>query len=134
MVTPALVNEDLEKGRATVEAIQRAQIPLQFTVWAHFPEAEEWRLVIVTPLADREGPRAAYTAVQRAVQRAGFPSTLPVHRLMILGPSDSLAKLLANVLKVSGPSVEGAVAVTSAPATLATGWVDLLYADSKQRS
>ena len=135
MVTPTLVNEDLERGRATVEAIRQARVPVQFTTWAHFPYAEEWRLVIVTPLADREGPRAAYAATQHAVQRASLlgENMLPVYRLTILGPSDDLARSLANTLKSSGPNVHGAVAVTSSPTTTSTGTVDVLYTDRKKR-
>jgi hypothetical protein len=129
MATLPLVNADLELGRATVEAIEGAGIPFRLAIWAHFPEAEEWRLMIVTPLVNDEGPRDAYASVQRAIRGK---NVLPLDRLVIVGPTDPLAKLAANSLKASGPPLgQGAVAVTST--TTSTGTIDVLYADSKKR-
>jgi len=124
-----LVKADLEKGRATVDAI-RARMPVHLAVWAHFPDAEEWRLLIVTPFVDREGPRAAYVAVQGATANLGGDA-LPIHRLVIVGPGDALAKMAADSLRSSG-RVEGSVAVTTS--STSGGTVDVLYTDSKKGS
>ena len=131
MATPALVDTDLEKGRATVEAITAARIPLHLTIWAHFSEAEQWRLLIVTPLVDRKGPRAGYAAVGRAIRGK---DALPLHRLVIVGRDEQLAKLAANSLKANGRRTEGEVTVIPAATILPTAPVDLMYADGRKRT
>lgn len=128
MAAPALVAADLEKGRATVEAITKARIPVERTIWAHFSQADEWRFMIVTPLVDREGPRAAYVSVQRAIRGT---DALPLDRLVVVGTDELLGKLVANSLK-RRPRARGELAVTAATAAT-TGIVDSLYADSNQR-
>lgn len=126
MDSPSLVNVDHERGQAAVEALRRAKIPIRLVVWAHFPGPEEWRLVIVTPIADHEGPHTAYSRVQQALSRAGTP-TLPLQRLVVIGPADPLAKLLAETVKSGGSQAAGVITVTSTAST-ASGTVDRVYA------
>ena len=130
MATPPLVNADHEKARTTVEAIKRAEVPVHTAVWAHFPGAEEWRFVIVTPLVEREGPRTAYTHVQRAL--VGEPDALPLQRLVVVGLGDPLAKLVFDSLRSSGRPAEGPISVTSTVVSSASGTVDLLYPYGKK--
>lgn len=117
MGTPPLVDADIKDGRRVVEAIRNA-IAVRQAFWAHFAGPEEWRLVIVTPLVDSQGPIAAYDTLQRAIP-AG---TLPLRRVAVLGPSDPLVKRLAST-----PRSEGAVTVTSSAGSTASGSVDSIY-------
>ena len=117
MGTPPLVEADIKDGRRVSDAVRKA-IPVRRAFWAYFVGPEEWRLVIVTSLVDSQGPIAAYDTLQRAIP-AG---TLPLRRVTVLGPSDSLVKRLAST-----PRSEGAVTITSSAGSTASGSVDSIY-------
>jgi len=118
MGTPPLVDADIINGRVVVDGIKHA-VPIRQAFWAHFSGAEEWRLVIVTLLADSVGPLGAYTAVQRALPEN---SPVPLRRIAVVGPADPLVSFLAVT-----PRWEGAVTVTSSARSPAGGMVDSIY-------
>ena len=122
MGAPPLVKPDIEKGRATLEAIKRANVPVRAAAWAYLRPAEEWRLVIVSPLVDREGHRGAYAQVQRALTA---DNVLSLQRLVVTGPDEPLGKLVIDTLKTSGRTVEGPITVTSTSS--GTGSVGAVY-------
>jgi hypothetical protein len=117
MGTTPLVETDVHAGRAVIDAIKGA-IPIREAFWEHFTGPEEWRLVIVTPLAESAGPLAAYSAVQRAIPA----NTLPLRRVSVVGPGDSLVRFLGVT-----PRCEGAVTVVSSSSSTASGGVDSVY-------
>lgn len=61
-----LVSSDIEKGKAVLDALDKAHLDIRLAFWRYFDEPSEWRLVLATPLVDRHGPLEVYrTIVQR---------------------------------------------------------------------
>lgn len=101
----ALVTEDIELGAKATTAV-RSEMPVAASFWYYFPDAEEWRLVVGTSLVDRQGPRAAYARIQKAIRHAGLTEEFPVYRFAALSPNDPVIKLMRSVIR-TGPNVSG---------------------------
>jgi len=79
------VNDLIVEGKQLLEALARNRFPIVAALWSYFPESMEWRLVIVTPTADR-APLAAYARVRRALDRTA-PPLLTLSDIALVGPS-----------------------------------------------
>ena len=64
MLKKILVKELVDEGQRLLEALSRNRFTIKAALWHYFPEATEWRLVIVLPAVSRLGPLAAHTRVQ----------------------------------------------------------------------
>jgi hypothetical protein len=89
-----LVKEDRLIEAQVLDALDRASIPVAFCEWNYVPQLEEWQLIIATPWHDSKGPRTAYRAVVDAFEKAGIYQRVPIRRLFLKSPDDSLVKLL----------------------------------------
>jgi hypothetical protein len=89
-----LVREDRLIEAQIMDALDRARIPTTLCEWNYVPQLEEWQLVIATPWHDSKGPRTAYRAVVDALEKAGIYQRVPMRRLFLKSPDDSLVKLL----------------------------------------
>lgn len=94
MATATLVNSDIDIGRRIILALTRAAIPVNVYLWAFIPQLQEWQLMIATPLVDSKGPLAAYTEVNRVLQKAGIFDDAPLRRIFLRSPSDRVLKSL----------------------------------------
>src|SRR3972149_9901348 len=100
----ALVEPEIETGKAVIASLDEAGVPAPALLWFYVPEAEEWRLVIATPLVDSEGPKRAYGEVQKVLTKKG--PQIDLRRITVVSPSDPLVKVLRSAIKV-GPGVSG---------------------------
>ena len=64
-----------EAGRCLQVALTFAAFPFTEMQWVYHLEAEEWRLIITTRLAD-EGPKATYAMLQKWIVNFGLDLTL----------------------------------------------------------
>ena len=92
-----LVIPDLEKGRAAVEALDRAGLSVRSAFWLYFKEAEEWRLVVATPHVERKGPLAAYKAIHNTL--TADPDHLPLRQVTAIGVNHRLRRAVAKAVK-----------------------------------
>ncbi len=115
-----------------VAALREAKIPVRQVYWVHYPLPAEWRLVIVTPLVDTQGPRDVYVTVQQSTARA--EDTLPLQRIVVIGPDDPLARELALALTPrGGRAVQTPTTFTSTvQSTASTGLVDAAFVHVKK--
>ncbi len=74
------MSEQVEVGQRLTARLREAQVPVTIAFWNQPDEGGRWTLCIATPIADRDGPSAAYRAVLR-VKNAVDPE-------FILGASD----------------------------------------------
>jgi hypothetical protein len=88
MATATLVNSDIEIGRRIVAALARAAIPVTVYLWAFIPQLQEWQFIVATPLVDTKGPLAAYSEVNKALQK------VPLRRIFLRSPNDRVLKAL----------------------------------------
>lgn len=102
----ALDTTDLQFGKNIWQAL-RLQGGFEWNgiFWLLDPEAEQWHLVVATPLLDRLGPRRAYTMLTDLIQRV--PATGDqLLRITLISPKDPLYASLQSVFAQTA-SVEG---------------------------
>ena len=95
----ALVTQDQETLNRILQALSRAKIPVSLVDWNYDSEIEEWQLVIATPLYDSRGPREAVSRVIKSLEDAGIYQEVPIRRVSVLSPADSLVKTLKEEVK-----------------------------------
>jgi hypothetical protein len=91
----ALVAEDIEAGRRFVELLDRSGTEVKGAFWLYQPDAERWRLVIVTPQAAR-GSKDLYLKAIRE------KADIDLARVDFQPPSSSVFKALGGLIKVDG--------------------------------
>lgn len=64
MVKDVLVKERIEAGRTLTSLLDRAKLRVVASFWLFEPEANEWRLVISSPLVASQGPMVILRKVQ----------------------------------------------------------------------
>jgi hypothetical protein len=89
-----LVKSDRLIEAEVLEALDRARVPVTLCEWNYVPELHEWQLIIATPWHDSKGPRTTYGAVVDALEKAGIYQRVPMRRVFLKSPGDSLVKLL----------------------------------------
>lgn len=89
-----LVKSDRIIEAQVLEALDRARIPVVLCEWNYVPQLQEWQLIIATPWHNSKGPRTTYRAVVDALERAGIYQRVPMRRVFLKNPDDSLVKLL----------------------------------------
>jgi hypothetical protein len=104
MAKTALVDDEVELGRRATEALDGANVDVRASFWYHDPDAEEWHLVIVTPLAESDGPRASYARILRALRDCDVD--LPGRRIVAKGPGAPLVRSLRRIVR-TGRGITG---------------------------
>ncbi len=86
-----LVNQQIDDGRKLLEQLDAQPFPRRFPVsaalWYYWPEAERWRLVIISPVADRKGPDYGYSRIQDALSKVKM-TTLSLDDITLIGKQD----------------------------------------------
>ena len=106
MVKTSLVEADLLAGKRLLIALdhppepKRTSFPVKAAFWLYYPESEEWRLVIATPLVDEQGALKTYSRLQ-PVLLSIQPSELSLQNIAVMSPGDSLVKAFRRALRTS---------------------------------
>lgn len=103
-----LVEKDIEDGKILIRALDEAGFNVRAALWYYFGESEVWRLVIASPVYDKEGPKKAYHQVRSVIkkiekQRQGFGIFLT--NTTVRSPEDELIKSIKSIptdLEMSG--------------------------------
>ncbi len=64
---------DLDVGAEILKVLDEAQVTVSAAFWASLPEYEDWRLALSSRELDSAGPREAYTLINRALAKSGWP-------------------------------------------------------------
>ena len=107
MATPQLVTQRVEKGKRLVQALFQEKLAPRSAFWRYLPEPGEWRLFIVIPKLELEGPRWGYNAIQRALKKHGLADELPLRQIAVVGTSDPTAVLLQNTFRTQTAIIQG---------------------------
>ncbi len=106
----ALVNFDIENGRAVIDALDKDGKSPNVALWAKLPEYEDWRLVIASDRIRQTGSLFPYSQVNTAIEKAHIP---PSRRPKIyLRPMDkpfiqNLRQVFANASETYGMRLGG---------------------------
>jgi hypothetical protein len=77
--------QDVQNGRKLVDALQRKGLPISAAFWSNPEEANEWRLVFVSPVVSAGDARGAYHMVEQALAETGVPN--PLENISVLSPT-----------------------------------------------
>ena len=104
MAEATLVDADIEAGRELVRALDAEGFPVTAAAWIHFPDDDEWRLVIRTPEASKD-LLAALGKVQQAMEARGdLRRRLHLPRVKLVPPNDRLLEAMGRTIQVPGIS------------------------------
>jgi len=99
-----LVEKEIADGKLLIEALDRANFTLSGALWFYFPKAEEWRLLLISPLVDSIGPRESYNRIQSVIEDLPQPFGISVIRISAISPKDRLVQLLKVAIR-TGPGI-----------------------------
>jgi hypothetical protein len=68
--------QDVQNGSKLIEALQQKRFPISAAFWLNAEDANEWRLVIVSPLVSSGDARLAYRTVAQALAETRVPIPL----------------------------------------------------------
>jgi hypothetical protein len=105
MVKEFLVDENIEEGAKLIYELDQNNFRIDAALWFYFTEAEEWRLIIATPIIDKKGPLSAYRKVIELIKKEKIFFYTPIRKLTILSPHDPLIKLLKIAIKTEPSSI-----------------------------
>jgi hypothetical protein len=94
MVEDTLVDRKIDKGARFLTALDAAGVPVDAALWFYFPEFEQWRLVVATPIAEEDGPIAAYRAFREAREAAHPPIEFDLGEVRATSRNDPIVKAL----------------------------------------
>ena len=106
-----LVGIDKEGGKRLLEALDRKGLAIRSAFWFYFPEPEEWRLVLATPIVKKEGPLKTYSLIQSVLQGLDPPPDILFRHITVMSPDDTLIETLRNVVITELDSVEDILVV-----------------------
>lgn len=117
MAPQALVESEIEVGRALVEALDKAGLPVSIAMWYFDEEGGEYRFILAAPFVEKLGKRKAYLKLAVELERANLDEKLPLRRIEALHSDEPLATSVrkyvhspANTIvgtRITGSYIEG---------------------------
>jgi hypothetical protein len=96
MYKTLLVEHEIKDGRKLLEQLDARRFPVSAALWAYSPETNRWRLVIVSSVADTQGPFKGYTRIQRALGE--IETILSLDDIRLVGKEDTEFRDLKRAL------------------------------------
>lgn len=96
-----MVDRDIESGRRLIEVLDRSRFVLNGALWFYFA-TREWRLLLVSTLVDKIGPKRCYTVIQSAIEDLPQDFRISLERISVLSPNDNLVRLLKIAIHTGG--------------------------------
>jgi len=89
--TEKLVEDWVEAGGQIIRGLTEAGVRVLAACWARDSDGDKWVLYLSLPLADRDGPLAAYREVQKAL-RFSKAEGLTISDIVVVGEGDPITK------------------------------------------
>jgi hypothetical protein len=100
-----LVERDIEEGRRLVQALDEEGFPVVAAFWYYIADEDVWRLIVASPIVADQGPRAAYSEIQRVIGTRGI--SLPLQQISVEAPDAPLVTELRIFAGTAGTSYVG---------------------------
>ncbi len=97
MYKTLLVEQEIEDGRKLLERLDTRRFPVSAALWTYSPETNRWRFVIVSSIADTQGPIKGYTRIQKALGEMETTS-LSLDDIRLMGKEDPEFRNLKRAL------------------------------------
>ena len=99
VVKEPLTKELKEMGRDMSLRLRERGFELVCSLWLYHPESNRWRLVLASPIVDREGPRKAYEIIEQILQE-NWEMGVWLRDISAVSPSDPLVQALRSLGKI----------------------------------
>jgi len=87
-------------GKKLIEALDREHFELTGALWFYFIDVNEWRLLLVSPMLDRLGPRKSYSKIQSIIRNQMPSFGIRLDTISVISPKDKLINLLKMAIRV----------------------------------
>jgi hypothetical protein len=81
-------SDDVAVGRELIRSLAQNGVPIDRAFWYFFPDSEEWRLVIETPLVRTDGPIATYSRVDSILESMRPRPPLQLSDITVVASAD----------------------------------------------
>jgi len=105
MVKTTLVETDKKAGESLIRKMDESRASVTAALWFYLSESDEWRLMLATPLVDKEGPKKVYERIQRLLEGQDVQYDLSLDNIAIVSPDDQLITLLKKAIKTEKDSL-----------------------------
>lgn len=102
MGNATLVEKDIEAGRQLIGALDISKFPVQAALWLYLSSADQWRLMIASPVVDEKGSKFAYDIIRDAIKERRL--NLSLDNVVAASVNDSTIQMLRHAIKVPGLS------------------------------
>ena len=99
-----LVDVNIIDGKLILERLDASKIDVKSAFWFFMSNINEWRLMLATPIVDKQGPKNTYTKVQKELETLNDHIKIPLESISVISPNDPLNQLLSIGLK-TGPGI-----------------------------
>jgi hypothetical protein len=93
------VSEQVEVGQRLTARLREERVPVTIAFWNQPDEGGRWTLCIATPIADRDGPLAAYREVFRVKDVVDPEFILGASDVTVIGDTHPIVQDLLNLQK-----------------------------------
>lgn len=100
MYKTILVKTLVEEGERLVQRLEARRLHIVAALWHHFDD--RWRLVLVSPMVEREGPLRMYTRIEEALTQME-PTELSLSDISVMRPNGYEFKELRSTVERSMP-------------------------------
>jgi len=106
MVASTLTDGLIEGGKSLVSKLDGGNTVVNAAFWFLFPDQNFWKLMISFEDMDKEGPRASYSKIQKALSKMTEQHGLSLDDIALLKSDAPLLKLMKVALR-TGPGLSG---------------------------
>jgi hypothetical protein len=85
-------------GHQLLEQLDKANIPIDAALWLYSSEAQQWRLILASPLVHLEGPKHLYKHVQGRLIKTP-DSQITLSDISVIDTSDPFITILRKAIK-----------------------------------
>ncbi len=102
LVRASLTDQMIDAGARLLNDIKDTDLEVVAAFWLFFTEAGEWRLVLVSPRIDKDGPRKLYEQLSEKLY-AGTDKVygIDIFNITFMSPSERLVGALADANRQS---------------------------------
>ncbi len=106
MVAIAFTPELVEKGKNLLEELDASNVKVDSALWFYFSEQGFWKLMLSIPDVKKEGPKAGYEKIQKALSKLGAGQAPALDDVVVAKPDAPLLRLLKIAVR-TGPGISG---------------------------
>ena len=99
MATATLVSQEIEEGQRLIDALNAADLSVDSALWIYAPEPETWRLMLTSPLHDRQGSLKTYYEILLVFRQVQPDLKIDWTAIVAVSPKHELIKGLRQLQK-----------------------------------